>query len=281
MLIRNLSSLSDAVRVHFCCGLYPSYTRTMHPLALYVDYFMGEFSPFVRELPYERQDRTPLGSKVNGESADLRSFFWSMYDLVRCLDVGASVNLPGRLVQPSKLDIEMWEKADMLMSLIKQGYNPDANAFLIGHFCFENKRYTMMFVKMVGEAYFRETSMAVFEVLLHLLQLSDSFQQYRIETLLHGVLSVLSERKLHSASGIASQLVRLFELFKSQPMVVSYMLSTKHYWQPFMYHYVGKEPALCKNKEKQIGKVFCVDLCFFSLGSGCGQQVGGAGVSKR
>lgn len=247
VMIRNLTSLSDELRVHVACGLYPSYTRPMHPLALYVDYFMGEFSPFVRELPYDRQDRTPLGSKIHGESADLRSFFWAMHDVVRCLDVGAAINYPGRLVVPSKLDIEMWEKQDMLASLIKQGYNPEANALLIGHFCCEHKRYTIMFAKMVGDCYYRESSGAVFEVLLHLLTIGDSFRLYRIETLLHGFLTVLAERKLQNVAGIATQLMRLFSLFETDPIIVSYMMFSRHFWEPFMFHYVGKEKQLCKH----------------------------------
>jgi len=132
------------------------------------------------------------------------------------LDVGASVNLPGRLVAPSKLDLKLWENVDMLNSMIKQGYNPDANALLIQFFCFEHRHYTVMFAKLVGDCYYREASMCVLTVLLQLLVLPDSHQQYRIETLLHGLLTTLANRKLYNTAGMAAQLLKLFELFETQ-----------------------------------------------------------------
>ncbi len=132
----------------------------------------------------------------------------------------------------------------MLMSLIKQAYNAEANAMIISHFCFEQKRYTIMFTKMVGDCYFRETGMGVMEIVLGLVSLPDSMQQYRVEQLLHAVLTVLAERKAYNTAGMCSQLLKLFELFDREPMVVSYMLHTRHFWQTFIYHYVGNEKIL-------------------------------------
>ena len=151
VLVRAMTAVSATTHRHVACGVYPSYTRLMRPHALFTDYFMGEFSPYVRELPYERQDRAGLGNKMGGESADLRNYFWAWWEVLQGYDTGA---YPGR-VPFGALDLSLWSKYDMLVSLIKQGYNPEVNGLMIAYFAYEHRANTLFFCKLASECYFK------------------------------------------------------------------------------------------------------------------------------
>ncbi len=248
LTVRFMASCSEAARCHIACGVYPSYTRLMRPHALFVDYFMGEFSPFVRDLPYDRQDRAGLGNKMGGEQADLKTYFWAWWEILQAYDTGS---YQGR-VPMSQLDTTMWGKHDMLLSLIKQGYNPQVNGLMLSYFVYEHRANTLFFCKMITECYFKDSSAPIFEVMLALLCVRDSLRPSRINLIVSPFLQTLYERRTylsHHQPTIAPQLLRLAQLLDNDSVLVSYMTSHRGKWDLWLSDYALKDKELVDRLE--------------------------------
>jgi hypothetical protein len=272
-LIRELCIESSAIRLHLACGWYQSYSpKPFRALTLYVDYFMGEFSPFYRELPYEKQlDRATLGNKMGGESADLRSHFWSMYEITRALDTGASKPTEERpggsgvaQIAPSKVDLSMWFKTDMMVSLIKQAYNAAANAQMVTYWCWEHREHTDWFTKVVMDCFFKEQSSGIFDVVVAMLSMSDSLTPLRVARMIGdksgGVLTAIRERRAYQGSSAIEHLGKLAALFPVNAVLVSYLRFCSESWKMWLPEFLWTSTNPNAPKEVQQGfEVLMVD----------------------
>ena len=243
ILLRDVAAATPGARLHLACGVYPSYAgRPMRILTMFVDYFMGEFSPFTRELPRDKQDRAVLGNKMGGESADLTDHFWAMQELVRAFDTGAPGERPEAVSVQTTLsatDVSMWRRADMMGSLVKQGYNPEATGLIVAHFVWEHKGWTDWFNRLLQDALFKDMQLGVWTVVLGVLRVSDSMQPLRAMVLLgdgahQGALSLLRERRNFHQASVAAMLVELGEIMVDFPVIAAYMRHVAPVWQPWL-----------------------------------------------
>lgn len=250
LVLRDAAAQAPGARYHLASSMYPSYLpdkRLLSTFTLYVDYFMGEFSPFVKELPYAQQpDRATLGNKMGGEGADLVSHFWAMWEVVQALDTGAPGRPGGPFVSLSKDDVSIWRRSDMMVSLIKQGYNPQANALMVTYFQWEHKGWTLWFSKLLLDCFFKEMSAPVFEVVMASLLLRDSLHPHRVQLMLgtahSGILATLRERRNHHPAVVLNQLTRLAELFDHDPETVSYMVHIQSVWFDWVEDFLHFRP---------------------------------------
>lgn len=267
VFIRQSADLSASHRVHYATGLYPSFTRPMRFLTLFVDFFMGEFSPFVKQLPYDKiADRATLGNKMGGENADLTDHFWCMWEIMRCLDTGSDklntfpLAVPGpggKFVQPSRVDLDMWFKSDMMTALLKQGYNVPANSLFATYWSWENQKNSTWFNKMIVDSLLkadRDQFAGVFSVGLALLQIKDSLRVWRVACLLgdsSNMIVALKERRSYYTLTVQQLLARLIETLGQDDVIASWFAWAEPQWR-WMVEFLwtsAKDPELSERLE--------------------------------
>merc|ERR1711916_280113 len=100
----------------------------------------------------------------------------------------------------------------MLVSLMKQGYNEEANCLMVRHWCWEHQEHSTWFINVLGDAFNkadRGQHESVVTVLLSILQLDDSLKVWRVGKLLgdqQNILSLLRDRKQYHSEMVVVQL---------------------------------------------------------------------------
>jgi len=239
------------------------YLITRGLISILIDYYMGDFSPFKKEI------RPKLGDKEY--PLDLGSFMDCLVAIVRGTDLDhtrpitlyeedvkwldQSPKQPNgdggekrELPEPTPTCRMLLMNQDMWPSLLKQGYNLPGNMTLCTHLSWDSVKYTAHCVQMLfaGVIQRKEGELDNLVYLLErMLAIEDSLAKERCKLLLSpsdGWLALMHrdiERGNHYFVLVGINL--MIRLMKGNTVALDYLLETKNIWWRWMEPYFAQK----------------------------------------
>lgn len=221
-----------------------------------IDYFMGQYSPeWVKqeEQNKKKKDRTRIADFENKLYPDLTSFMATFALNFRALKTTPSkenwrpetafADCP--LLEMSDRTRPLFFDREMLVALLKMGYNLEANAEICAHVSWDNADHSALVLSCCSDALLKATAPVhvgnVFTVLDRLLSINDELMFWRVAVLFQqrdfGIFYIV--RLFHDPlpnerrdPALLDFLIEWLALtIRSRPLAVGWMVSTRDSWR--------------------------------------------------
>jgi len=203
-----------------------------------LDYYMGPYSPL-----WHRGETERMTIGVKGvQSPELANFMWLLAHMV-CACHNNVTRLPGiphpqtaypncPLLHIHVQDIDLLSKNDFFWSLVKQAYNPQANALILSHLSWEDSLRSNWVMSAMQELFKRADAQIHFytTVLEAVLSLRDTKAPWRTALLLNykgrGLFHMISSNSSELREKFGPTLFFLMKLIKTNPVVAGWIKKT-------------------------------------------------------
>lgn len=247
-ILRDFSTVSTVER---------KYLWSRQALFWLLDYYMGEYSPYLRA---DVHNRPRLGER-NGSPADLREFFFAVSNMVRHTRTEGWTKMGPQYRPPTAYPDDVFEQIapmdrsarellwnkDLVQSLVRQAYNMDANVEIFHHCCYEDRSRSTWLIECVCDTLAKLTQESQLDNVLGSIRavctIRDSLQRWRIETLFNyrnpddasspGVLRTMYIVRVSTTGALPLHKIAdyLMTLAENEPEVERYLWDIQEHWR--------------------------------------------------
>lgn len=220
-----------------------------------LDYYMGEYSPYLRP---DVSNRPRLGER-NGSPADLREFFWAISNMVRHTRTEGWTKV-APLRPPTAYPDDVYElcspmdrsarellwNRDLVQSLVRQAYNLEANVEIFHHCCWEDRTRSTWLIDCVADTLSKLTQESQLDNVLGsiraVITIRDTLQRWRIEQMMNyrmpeegaqpGVLRTMYIVRVSTSSALPlpKMVDAIFALAEVEPELGNYLFDVREHW---------------------------------------------------